>query len=83
MLVDTCSVTDTSITGYRDIGGIAGYLQSNSSVKNSNITNVTINVDKSHNYKNYSSPNEFDANSIVGESKGTIADCTGVATINF
>ena len=80
--INNCSVNSTTLQGYRDIGGIIGYA-GGGSVSGCSINGVTIKVDNSNNYKNYSSIGQHDANSIVGESHGTIEGCTGTATINF
>lgn len=84
-----CTVENTTIKGYRDIGGIAGYIGKDGEsveiavVKNCTISNVTILVDKTYNYKNYVDIDDHDAKSIVGEYYGTIENCPGEAIINF
>ena len=80
--IKNCSVNSTTLQGYRDIGGIIGYA-GGGSVSGCSINGVTIKVDKSNNYKNYSSIGEHDANDIVGEPHGTIEGCTGTASISF
>ena len=68
--VDGCSVTATSIKGYRDIGGIVGY--SNGTVKDCTVADdVTISIDNTHNYKNYTTDAQHDANRYIGEDHGT------------
>lgn len=80
-----CSVSNTVIKGYRDIGGITGMTVGASVVKNNTISDVTITVDASYNYKNYTSSSDFDANSLIGERSAiTVADGnSGSATIEF
>lgn len=74
------TVADTTIVGYRDLGGIAGYAVD--SVTNNKISNVTIIQNNAHNYKNYTSNDETDAGSIVGD--GAVdASNTGVADIMY
>ena len=77
--VDGCSVSATTIKGYRDIGGIVGYV-SGGTVKNCTVgANVDIIVNNAHNYKNYTTPDAYDANDIVGENHGTLENNTGTA----
>lgn len=67
--VTGCTVSNTTIQAYRDLGGIIGY--SNASViSNNTVQNVTLIVDNSHNYKNYSTIGEHDAAPIAGEAAG-------------
>ncbi len=79
--IRNCSVKDVTIEGYRDLGGIAGFATDEVS-ECEILGNVVINVDCTHNYKNYKNQSEYDAGHIVGD--GT-ADTTnsGTATINF
>ncbi len=81
-VIDGCTVQGVTIKGYRDLGGIAGY--SAGTVQNCQILdNVTITVDNSHPYKGYTTPAQYDANSIVGENHGTMTNNTGDATLNI
>lgn len=78
-----CTVTDTTIKGYRNLGGIAGYL-STITVEDCSISGVTINVDSSHDYKGYGiDESKYSANSIVGVNGYATTNCTGTATINY
>ncbi|MBP3428120.1 MAG: hypothetical protein J6M47_07660 [Clostridia bacterium] len=81
--VENCSVTNADITGYRDIGGLVGY--ANVPVKNSSINNVTLTLDNTNNYKNYTANKDYDFGAYVGEvgGKGSVSNCTGTATINY
>ena len=74
------TVSDTTIVGYRDLGGIVGYAKD--SVTNNKVINVTVIQDNAHNYKNYSSKDEFDAGSIVGDG-ATEASNIGTAEILY
>lgn len=65
-LITDCSVTNCNVTGYREIGGIAGYSQSNI-ITNNTVNGLTININNSHNYKNYKTNEEHNANPIVGK----------------
>ena len=82
-VIKDCQVEDTVIQGYRDIGGIIGYSGNESLVSNCNISNLKISVDKTNNYKNYSSNNEYDAGNFVGENHGSIENCSGEANITY
>ena len=78
--VKGCTVDNVTVTGYRDIGGIVGY--ADGEVADNTITNSTIVCDKTHNYKNYTSNDEFDIGKVVGEStaKAVSLDTTNTAT---
>ncbi len=80
-VVTGCTVENTKVTAYRDLGGIAGY--SAGTVENCLVLNaVVVTVDATHNYKNYPTLTEtFDANSIVGHNAGTVSNCSGDATL--
>ncbi len=81
-VVDGCTVKNTAIKGYRDLGGIAGY--SAGTVQNCQVLeNVTVTVDASHPYKGYTQPAQYDANSIVGENTGTMTNNSGEATLKI
>ena len=84
--VNGCTVENAAIQGYRDLGGIVGYANTTSKVTGNALKGtVTITVDKSHNYKEYTSDAQFDANSYVGEksSEATVSDNTGEASIHY
>lgn len=90
--IDGCTVKETTIKGYRDLGGIVGYL-CNSDGKTSTVTScevkdgVKVIVDNTNGYKSgYTENSKFDAGSIVGENQvgaSAIVNCTGEATINY
>lgn len=84
--VTGCTVENAAIQGYRDLGGIVGYANTTSKVTGNALKGtVTITVDKSHNYKEYTSDAQFDANPYVGEksAEATISDNTGEASIHY
>lgn len=84
--VSGCSVKGVTISGYRDTAGIVGWAaNTNATIKNNTIENVTINVNNATNYKKYTKRAEYDVNSYVGEGVGTakIEGNTGEATINW
>ncbi len=81
-VVDGCTVKNVTITGYRDLGGVAGY--SAGTVQNCQVLeNVSITVDATHPYKGYTQPSQYDVNSIVGENAGTMTGNTGEATLKI
>ena len=85
-VVSGCTVKDVTISGYRDTAGIVGWAaNANASIKNNSIENVTINVNNTTNYKNYTKRSQYDVNSFVGEGVGTakLEGNTGEATINW
>lgn len=79
-----CSVKETYLSGYRDMGGLMGYAKGGTVTGNS-IENVTINVDNSVNYKNYGAQKQYNVGSIIGriDVAPTQADNTGEATIKW
>lgn len=84
--VTGCTVENAAIQGYRDLGGIVGYANETSKVTGNALKGtVTITVDKSHNYKEYTSDAQYDANPYVGEksAEATVSDNTGEASILY
>lgn len=83
--VKNCSVKNVTVNGYRDLGGVVGYANSNATVINNTIENVKIRVNKEHNYKNYADLSAHDANSIIGEtaSGAVVSGNAGSADIAF
>lgn len=84
--VSGCTVENAAIQGYRDLGGIVGYANETSKVTGNALKGtVTITVDKSHNYKEYTSDAQYDANLYVGEksAEATVSDNTGEASILY
>ena len=89
--IDGCSVSNVTIKGYRDLGGILGCAANNSGV--TRVTNckvgenVKLIVDKEHNYKNYNNLSEHKANDIIGRTTGTATlnteGSTGSVTIEY
>lgn len=89
--IDGCSVSNVTLKGYRDIGGILGCAANNKGV--TTVTNCTIGenvkivIDKEHNYKGYESESEHNANNIIGRTTGTATlnteGSTGSVTIEY
>lgn len=84
--VNGCTVENAAIQGYRDLGGIVGYANTTSKVTGNALKGtVTITVDKSHNYKEYTSDDQYDADPYVGEqsAESTVSYNTGEAVILY
>ncbi len=66
-----CSVENTSLTAYRDIGGIVGNIPSsskNTTITDNTVSDITLTVDATRNYNNIStsSISNFNVGEIVG-----------------
>lgn len=48
-VISECSATDVSIKAYRDMGGIAGYVAYSTTIKNSSVKKINIDVDQKTN----------------------------------
>ena len=80
--INGCTVKNLTVQAYRDLGGIVGC--SDGTVQNCTVgENVTIIVDNENNYKNYTQPAQYNANSIVGRelSNSTQSNNNGEANI--
>ncbi len=67
-----CEVERCTIKGYRDVGGIIGYIDDqhpNKGLSGNSVKNITLINDRSHNYKNYKDTDNslFDVEPIIGE----------------
>jgi hypothetical protein len=85
-VVSGCSVKNVTISGYRDTAGIVGWAaDARANIKNNSLENVTINVNNTNNYKNYTKRAQYDVNNYVGEGvgKAKLEGNTGEATINW
>jgi len=67
--VENCVVTNCTLQGYRDLGGIIGY-SNYSVIRNNKVDGLKIIIDKSDNYKNYTELSKHDANGVIGEKVG-------------
>jgi len=91
IIVSENTVSNTAIKAYRDLGGIVGYANENSNthaeyaevINNVIGENVTVEVDNTHNYKNYTFADSYDADSYCGEKTITcvVSGNTGKAEI--
>ena len=77
--VTNCTVTNSTIIGYRDIGCVIGY--GNGAGNNPTLEGLvsefnTLVNDRLNNYKHYTSNEQFDVGEIIGESNDiTLSDC--------
>ncbi len=65
--IENCTVLNTNVVGYRDIGGILGYAHKYAIIQNNTVESVTLTADLEHDYKNYATDDEYDFGSFVGE----------------
>lgn len=59
-------VKDTTITAYRDFGGLVGASNTVNYIKNNTADNITLLINNEHNYKNYNSIETHLVSGIVG-----------------
>ena len=71
-----CTATNVTLAGYRDIGGIAGYVASSTTVANNTVTNYTITADQT---VNFYGEKDVNAGAILGRVNGTITTENNVA----
>ena len=85
-IVEGCSVSNVSLKGYRDVGGITGFGNIDNGaipiIKDNKVSSITITIDGEHNYNNYLSKEEFSAGEIIGDvdsgkvdESNTFSDC--------
>ena len=69
MTITGCTVKNSTIIGYRDIGGIIGYADAYpaTTVTGNTVENTVVKCDITHNYKNYATVDEYDIGAVVGE----------------
>ena len=72
-----CTATNVTLSGYRDIGGIAGYVASSTTVANNTVTNYTITADQT---VNFYGEKDVNAGAIIGRVNGTITEEGNEAT---
>lgn len=64
-----CTAKNVTIKGYRDIGGIAGYIASSTTVENCAVDTITITVDQ---VTNHYANKDANAGGVVGRRNGTV-----------
>ena len=67
--LSNCTATNVKLGAYRDVGGIAGYVASSTTVKDNAVDGITITVDQS---TNYYGDKDVNAGYIYGRANGTI-----------
>ena len=77
--LSNCTAEDVSLSGYRDIGGIVGYVASSTTVKANAVSNVTITVDQS---TNHYGDKDVNAGYICGRVNGTITEENNTSDTN-
>lgn len=84
-VVSLCSVKNTTITGYRDMGGIVGACVATAKVIDNTIgANVKIVVDNSNNYKPLTLQSEYNIASYVGKpANGAVVSGNGEVVIEW
>ncbi len=81
--VTNCTVENTTIQGYRDLGGIVGY--SRGTVSNCKVLSgvkIIATYSEGQNYENFATEDAHDANSIVGDGTAE-GSCEGTAEIIY
>jgi len=66
-----CSATEVKLSAYRDVGGIAGYVASSTTVEKNSVQKVTITVDQ---VSNHYGDKDFNAGMIYGRTGGAISE---------
>ena len=66
-----CSATNVELGAYRDVGGIAGYVASSTTISNNKVDELAITVDQTINHYGYKDPN---ANEIFGRTGGEVIE---------
>ncbi len=85
MVISDNKVSNTSITGYRDLGGISAIARENPTFTNNSIgENVIITANAEHNYEDYTLKTNFNVGSIIGRDvQSNKTNNTGSATITY
>ena len=83
--IENNTVTASSVTAYRDFGGIAGSALdgANALVKNNKVNGLTLRVDNTHNYKNYTQQSEHNVNGAIGRGGDGVDNTTNNVTIVY
>ncbi len=63
--ITDCTVEKVTVSAYRDLGGIVGY--ADTTVTGCSVKELTAVINKTHNYKNYTTDAEHDCGNVVGE----------------
>ena len=76
-----CSVENTTITAYRDCGGIVGYAKNGVVKDNKVLSGVNLVQDNRDNYKNYTTEAEFNFGDIIGRREETPAESGNIGLV--
>ena len=82
-VVDNCSAEKCEVTAYRDLAGVVGVANSNATVRNCSVEDVTLKINNEHNYKGYTSLAQYRVNSVTNviADTATAENNSGEATI--
>ena len=72
--ITNCTVENCTLSGYRDLGGILGYANGAVNVDGNTVNGLTIYINNTHNYNNYTDQSQYDANAIVGEGPNIVGN---------
>ena len=85
-VLDGNTVSNTTLTGYRDVGGIVGYVTAGNVVTNNCVEDITLVRDKNpaYDYKGseYKSDADYDVRAIIGDSEKEPVDLSNVVVMN-
>ena len=82
-VVDNCSAEKCEVTAYRDFAGVVGVANTNATVRNCSVKDVTLTINNEHNYKGYTSLAQYRVNSVTNviDNTATAENNSGEATI--
>ena len=83
--ITNCTVENCTVQGYRDIGGLVGYVNNvnggtGAAVTGNTVKDSTISNDRSNNYKNYTTDAQYDVHEIIGEMVTGVVNSDNTAT---
>ena len=70
--ISDCEVSNTTITAYRDMGGIVGCSVAGN-ISGNKVSGVTFNINNSYNYKYYEQQKQYNVNAILGRDNGGVS----------
>ncbi len=82
--VKDCTVKNTTIKAYRDFGGIGGCANKvgadkKCEISNCTVTNVTLTVDNTHNYKKFTKQADYNVDKIIGRPDDCVTTSSNTA----
>lgn len=81
--VQNCSVEDSIIQGYRDIGGLVGRATTGAVVSSNSVEDVQIKNDRSHNYQGYTEESQYNVGKIIGGNTGATASDNSFSNVTI